>query len=472
MITLRRPSLSLLVVSIHLTAGTASNDLAGRLQTRRAEDAFITYYEHDWRGQVVRKRQNSSGGAVLESFTHDSLGRRTAAAVGDLPSAAIRTNFAYSDGGDVDGDKIGDPAFTDTPTTLSQTVDGVTKTAVLDFNTVGEPSELRYPSGTGTFLAFGHDRFGQVTSIDRNGLRLANYAYASRNATSRQVRTTAGPGETWIELQWNRPDQLRRPAKITNRVRTGSTAGVGGTTVDRATFDQVFDPATNLDTQAVSKHRILAENGIHDHTYDRLHRLRQTNYPNTTADENWNLDKLSNWVTHADRGGATTTYVDNTLNQYTSITGGTAAPAYDAKGNLVRDERGYGFTYDFENRLKRVFTDSAPANGVYLAGEAVHAQFVVDALGRRVKSTVNGVTTYRFHDPDAPGVELAEFDSMNTATARATFINGPTYLDERVLVRGASGREYYYLLEGLYTVTGLADARGCVAGAAAYDRYG
>jgi len=71
----------------------------------------------------------------------------------------------------------------------------------------------------------------------------------------------------------------------------------------------------------------------------------------------------------------------------TGVSGGHSY-AYDANGNMVRRTTGgqsFTLTYDAENRL------------VSVSG-AVSASFVYDGDGRRVKATVNGVTTYYVGD--------------------------------------------------------------------------
>lgn len=437
-------------------------DNAGRMQTRTTEDGFVTRFKPNWRGQVLEKRQNSAGGTLLEEFMYDPLGRRTAASVGPLATSQTKTTFVYGDGTSA-------PAFVDEPVSETQTVAGVAKTLTFSYSTAGERAGLTYPAGCGETLAYGHDGFGQVSTIDRNGGRLANYDYAGRSVTFRQVRSSHTPGEVWVELTWQRPDQLRRPQQINNAVRTGSTGGQGGTVTASLAFTNAYDPASNLDTQTVANRP--AENGLHDFTHDRLHRLDRLDYPGGIF-EDWQLDDLSNWETYRGRDAVVTTYADNILNQYTSISGGVTTPLHDAKGNLVRNERGYGFTYDFENRLTRVFTDS-DLDGQYDVGEPVHAEYVVDPLGRRVRAAVAGVTTYRYYDGT---VVLAEFDAADPATPVACYFNGPNYLGEKLLIKGGAGTggssEFYVLLKDLYTIAGIVDADGQLFEWYTYTGYG
>lgn len=446
---------------------------------RTAEDGYITFFKHNWRGDVVEKRETNDVGPILESFSYDSLGRRTAAAIGEPASSQYKTTSLYGDGTDVDSNGVNDPAYRDMPVSVTQVVGGVAKTITHAYDTAGEREMLDYPEDCNTTLSFGYEgtcgcASGQVTSIDRNGVRMANYEYAGQHVKGRQVRTTAAPGETWIEIEWDRPDQLRRPSTITNRVRTGSSGGVGGTTTDLIVFDNLFDVADNLDTQTVSGSPV--ENGLIDHTYDRLHRLTQSYYPDVTS-EVWQLDELSNWEQYTARDTSVTTYEDNSCSQYTQIdTGpGPQAVMHDAKGNLIHNERGYGFSYDFESRLTRVFTDDTPANGVYDPGEPVHAEYVVDALGRRVQATIAApasppVVTRRYYDTN--DVILAEYDAAGPASPLQLYINGPTYLDEKVLMQNALGQEYYYLLGHLYTVAGLVGGDGDFLEVYTYTAYG
>ncbi len=66
----------------------------------------------------------------------------------------------------------------------------------------------------------------------------------------------------------------------------------------------------------------------------------------------------------------------------------------------------------------------------------------------------------------------AEFDG-GSGNLNRYYVNGPTYVDERVLVYDvATAAEYYYLLKELYTIAGLADADGQIVELYDYDAYG
>jgi len=69
---------------------------------------------------------------------------------------------------------------------------------------------------------------------------------------------------------------------------------------------------------------------------------------------------------------------------------------YDCNGNQktrVVNGQALAMEYDAENRLVKVCQD-ASNYGLCDAGETVTATFVYDGDGRRVKSTIDGTTTY------------------------------------------------------------------------------
>ena len=71
-------------------------------------------------------------------------------------------------------------------------------------------------------------------------------------------------------------------------------------------------------------------------------------------------------------------------------------------------------------------------------------------------------------------MEIADYNASDGSLARR-FINGTQYIDERaVLIEGEydEADTFYYLLQELYTVTGLVEKSGALAEADVYDGYG
>jgi len=64
---------------------------------------------------------------------------------------------------------------------------------------------------------------------------------------------------------------------------------------------------------------------------------------------------------------------NNLTNRYASV--GESGLEYDAAGNLTKDRLGYGYSYDYENRIAEI----NDVNGT------VVAEFAYDALGRRIR---------------------------------------------------------------------------------------
>ena len=70
-----------------------------------------------------------------------------------------------------------------------------------------------------------------------------------------------------------------------------------------------------------------------------------------------------------------------------------------------------------------------------------------------------------------PCPRWAETDDSDTLLRY--YVHGPTYIDERVLMHDAGSiSDYFYLLQELYTVAGLADAEGNMVESYDYDGFG
>jgi hypothetical protein len=98
------------------------------------------------------------------------------------------------------------------------------------------------------------------------------------------------------------------------------------------------------------------------------------------------------------------------------------------------------------------------------------ASYRHDALGRRIEyiDHANSVTTRYIYDGDNVVAEIDETD-----TAQRSYINGPQYIDERIVMYDeVNDANYYYLLQELYSVAGLVESNGNLAEMAVYDAYG
>lgn len=123
-----------------------------------------------------------------------------------------------------------------------------------------------------------------------------------------------------------------------------------------------------------------------------------------TASEIFLYDHLGNRYQETAKNGFTYTYTHNSVNQYerkeTNILGIPIEIDYshDDNGNLQFDEHWNSYSYDYRNRLNKV--EDYESNIV--------AEYAFDALGRRIRKTVNGVTTYFIYDLE--GQVIAEYE--------------------------------------------------------------
>jgi len=84
--------------------------------------------------------------------------------------------------------------------------------------------------------------------------------------------------------------------------------------------------------------------------------------------------------------------------------------------------------------------------------------------GKRISKTVNDKTIYTIcFDP------TMDFDANGNIIAR--YIQNPTVLDEPISIQTGSGK-YYYLFDGLGSVTGLTDTGGSLVATYSYDAFG
>ncbi|MCG3132467.1 MAG: hypothetical protein FLDDKLPJ_03317 [Phycisphaerae bacterium] len=460
-------------------------DLAGRMTQRQTPDnVFTVTYAYDKRGLLTQK----DDGATYERYAYDGAGRMLSAKKGTSGNddALSGTTFAYD----------GLSRLTQEAQAL---LEGAAKTLAYDYDQAGNRLTLDFEAGgvNSLMLAYDYDDLSQNTNIQARyttaggaptGLQnLVDYEYQGRFLTKRSVQTRYRYESTYatkdLFLHY-RPeyDGQRFVTKVTNATRWG--VGAGGDHDELARFDYAFDAAGNRLSNA--GHRGSGGNAegfskiqnIDAYQHDGLHRLTKVDYnmSATTGDEIYVYDSLGNRVTYTDQRNATTrTYANNVANEYTSVAA--FAVTHDAAGNLSKqvvngDGDSYQYTYDCDNRLLGVAFEEAGVGATPLA------TFAYDALGRKITAWTrfdgtgdSQTADLRFyHDGQ---VEIADYHSDGTLARR--FVNGTQYIDERVaLIEGEAdeAETFYYLLQELFTVTGLVEKNGALAEADVYDGYG
>jgi YD repeat-containing protein len=123
--------------------------------------------------------------------------------------------------------------------------------------------------------------------------------------------------------------------------------------------------------------------------------LKQAQLGNFNRNVTYNLDKAGNRTSIVDTG-VTKSYTLNVLNEYTAAEGSTVS---NNNQHELGSYKGVSYTYINDERLSSV---SSTGNSYSLA---------YDALGRCVKRTLNGVTTYYVYDGEKPIVEFFANDT-------------------------------------------------------------
>ncbi|MDD5491994.1 MAG: polymorphic toxin type 44 domain-containing protein [bacterium] len=185
-------------------------------------------------------------------------------------------------------------------------------------------------------------------------------------------------------------------------------------------------------------------NGIHNYTYDNVYRLANSNNPG----EAYNYDPVGN------RNPLTQTYdAGNRL-----LDDGTYTYTYDHDGNMVTKQNKTTletttYTYNSEDQLIGVVTPTQAISYKY------------DALGRRIEKNVAGTITRYIYDGEDI---IQELDGNNQIVS--TYTHGPG-IDEPILVE-KNGEKYYYVSDGLGSITALVDQNGNVTKTFRYDSFG
>lgn len=201
---------------------------------------------------------------------------------------------------------------------------------------------------------------------------------------------------------------------------------------------------------------VITDVGSLSYGYDALNQLvKEITLEGTEIDYQYDAagNRTQKKVTLLDGSSTTTTYSYNNANELTSV--GAQPYTYDVNGNLINNGNKI-FVYDVINQLTQV-KDS---------GGNLIASFTYDDKGRRVSTTVSGITT-NFHYNDDNNKIIYETDVANNITAEYTwdsFGNPVTFTK--------NGVTYYYHLNAHGDIVGLTDSNGAIVATYEYDAWG
>ena len=403
----------------------------GMVKTRTDQRGLVTTYAYDAAGtRLLTKTVTQSGIATVESFTYDALGRMDTAEKMQGPNPVSYSDFAYYDSGLLQSEQ--QTLFGGTPRTVSYAYDPA-----------GHRTSIVYPDGT-TEITRTTTWDGRIDRLSRNATTLVEYEYVGPYVARRAYRGLNGP-----DVQ---ADYLYDALGRLTAIEVGALAG----------FVYGYVPAEdNIETMTFT-HR--ANDPANSFGYDTLDRLTDVEYLSDNQDvEDFSaMDNLGNRTgTITQRDGVRDYTTDSLTNRYTAIAGNPLA--YDDAGNLTQDKDGYQFTYDYENRITRIFKLDGQTE-IDVAG------YAYDALGRRIcKTSYDSVPSVAklYYYSDNWQV-LAEYNGSGVQQAYYIFGN---YIDE-VLVLHRNTADHYYLHDHLYSPVALLDDDGDVLERYEYDAYG
>ena len=297
-----------------------------------------------------------------------------------------------------------------------------------------------------------------------DGVRTVTRAY---DADSRE--TTVICGSAKIEKTFDKLGRLssirRNGGKHTTTYTYGTAADGGQTgrikTVKNGsgTWEYAYDAWGN-----VSK---ATENGSadsHTYTYDAQGQLTREYDPDKKLylgyqyDAGGNLTEVRSYPAGAEGGPEGTGTVLKTFaydstwkDQLASVTmdGKTRNFTYDANGNLLNDGK-YTYSWTKGSLLEKV------------TGDGLEAVYTYDASGIRTSKKVNGTTTEYL---TAGGSVLSE--KKNGVWQHYLYDGSGQLMAIRY-----KGADYYYIRDGLMTITGLVDANGAAVVNYRYDSWG
>ncbi|MDO3383999.1 RHS repeat-associated core domain-containing protein [Gilvimarinus algae] len=213
---------------------------------------------------------------------------------------------------------------------------------------------------------------------------------------------------------------------------------------------------------------IDTEHGLYSFGYDSLYRLTEADYPVEVAanDESFGYDGVGNRTSH-------TLAPESVDSEHIEST-------YNAQNQLVRQTKNgevTTFTYNDNGHTASKTTPQETVEYVYNREERLIAvkrdgvvvgEYAYDLLGRRIKKTANGKTTWFLYTDEGLA---AEYDASGNLVAEYQFTPYSTWMTDPLMQR-RGGQVYYYQNDHLGTPQRMVDTTGQVVWEARYEAFG
>ena len=407
--------------SIAQDTSTATYTSSGLVATLTDANGNRTTYEYDGFNRLFKTRfpsKASPGSSSTTDYvqnTYDAFGRLTSARLRDGSvfsysyDALGRMTFENAPGSDPDHtytyDNFGQlRSVTDGATTLSYAYDALGRMtgethSVLGavgyaYDAAGRMTRLSYPGSF--FVDYGYDATGAMTSVEENGTTsLATYAY----------------------------DDLGRRSSLT--MGNGAVTSYG------------YDGASRLTSYA---HNLAGT--VHDQTWGFSYN------PAGQVIEETSTNALYDWP--APGADFTDAYVDNGLNQYTSVAGGSVA-----HDNLANTTSADGSSYSFDKRSR--LTSASPGGTLDY-----------DPAGRLYEESAGGTTT-RINYAGSSAIE----EKSTAGAVQRRYVPGAGADETLVWYEGAGASDKRWLMaDARGSVTAVTNGSGAAIAVNRYDEFG
>ncbi|HXU86966.1 MAG TPA: RHS repeat-associated core domain-containing protein [Verrucomicrobiae bacterium] len=383
-------------------------DDAGRLVGATDRNHETTQYGYDANSRLLSRTTPDN----VTEYAYDGFGRLV-----EATDADSRVAFTYDDLGRVLSQAAGGPGLPGPATTLA-----------FAYDPSGRPTSVAGPGGTTTYT---YDAAGRLTTLASSWAGTFGLAYDRRDRLTGLTR----PNGVDDALTWNDANQL------VSRIASSSSGVVASS---QYTYTASGQRATLTDPA-----------GQHDYGYDPQGRLIAAAHPGATPDE---------------------AFTYNDAGDRTSWNGSPAATVHDDAADRLLSDGRYDYAYDGEgHRISRIERSTGAATTYDWTTDglltAVHhpggtsTTFRYDPLGRRTEVNDAGVIRRFVWDHDNVALEYDGSNALVASYAVSPLIGNPF-----AVRRG--GQVFDYLLDGLGSTVGLADASGHLVDSISYGAYG